>query len=109
METKGARHGHRYDRTLRAVMWMDAFLSAAMVVVCTIAAPIVATVRVPSPVLFAVLLTSIVSAVLLAAFGAITAVLLMLRMSHGDYLLPSRLNLPLPAVMRPPGTRWEPA
>ena len=32
----------RYDRTLRVVMWMDAFLSVEMVLVATIASPIMA-------------------------------------------------------------------
>ena len=32
----------RYDRTLRAVIWMDAFLSAAVVVVAVIASAVVA-------------------------------------------------------------------
>ena len=91
----------RFDRTLRAVMWMDAFLSVALVVVGVVASPIVATVGVPQRVLFGLGLAALVSAVLLAAFGAITAVLLMLRMRGGQYLLPSQLQLPLPRPMRP--------
>ena len=90
-----------YDRTVRAVMWMDAFLSAAMVLVCVIAAPVVATLDVPAGVQRAVAVSAIASAVLLAAFGAITAVLLMLRMRSGQYFLPRSLRLPLPALMRP--------
>jgi len=82
-------------------MWMDAFLSVAMVVVCVIAAPVVATFGVPHVLQVAVGVASIVCAVLLAAFGAITAVVLMVRMSDGNFLLPPRLRLPLPGPMRP--------
>ena len=91
----------RYDRTLRSVMWMDAFLSVAMVIVCFIATPIVATVGVPHRIVFAVGVVSIVIAVLLAAFGAITAITLMLRMQAGDYFLPTLLRVPLPIGMNP--------
>jgi hypothetical protein len=91
----------RHERTLRAVMWMDAFLSVAMVVVGVVASPVVATVGVPAALVFALGVTAIVCAVLLAAFGAITAAVLMLRMSAGDYLLPADLRLPLPGFMRP--------
>jgi hypothetical protein len=94
--------GHRFDRTLRVVMWLDAFLSVEVVAVGAIASPVVAVLGVPSSILFAVAMASIVCAVLLAAFGAITAVVLMLRMRDGHYLLPDDLNLrPLPAGMRP--------
>lgn len=90
-----------YDRTLRVVMWMDAFLSVALVVVSVIASPIVATVGVPQRIVFTLGLAAIVCAVLLAAFGAITAIVLMLRMRSGQYFLPADLRLPLPAPMRP--------
>jgi hypothetical protein len=82
-------------------MWMDAFLSVAMVVVCVIATPVVAIVGVPPGIVFALGLVAIVCAVLLAAFGAITAVALMRRMHTGHYLLPRDLRLPLPPGMRP--------
>ncbi len=82
-------------------MWMDAFLSVAMVVVCVIAAPIVATLGVPHRVVFSLGVVSILCAVLLAAFGAITAVALMRRMYAGEYHLPPDLRLPLPPGMRP--------
>lgn len=82
-------------------MWMDAFLSIALVVVCIIASPIMATVGIPQPIGTAVGLAALVCAVLLAAFGAITAVLLMRRMAAGYYLLPANLRLPLPKPMRP--------
>lgn len=101
MTTNAALRFSRYDRTLRSVMWMDAFLSVAMVVVCVIAAPVVATLGLPPQVVTAVGITAIVTAVLLAAFGAITAVALMLRMSGGDYTLPSELRVPLPRGMNP--------
>jgi hypothetical protein len=91
----------RFERTLRTVMWMDAFLSVAMVVVCIVATPVVATVGVPRVAQTAVGVASAVIAVLLAAFGAITAVVLMVRMRDGNFLLPPRLRLPLPGPMRP--------
>lgn len=91
----------RFDRTVRTVMWMDAFLSVAMVAVCVVAAPLVAVTGAPHAVRLAVGLGSIVCAVLLAAFGAVTAVLLMMRMHEGNYLLPRKLYLPLPPGMRP--------
>jgi ABC-type transport system involved in cytochrome c biogenesis permease component len=91
----------RYDRTLRAVMWMDAFLSAAVVVVAVIASAVVAAFGVPGGMTFALGLAVIVCAALLATFGAITGVLLMARLRAGEYLLPAQLRLPLPAPMRP--------
>jgi hypothetical protein len=90
-------------------MWMDAFLSLAMVVVCVAASPVIATAGVPTALVFALGLTAIVCAVLLAAFGAITAVVLMVRMSAGDYLLPTDLRLPLPRFMRPALVTRSPA
>lgn len=95
------RTTQRFERTLRAVMWLDAFLSVALVAVCLVATPIVATLGVPAAVVLTVGITAIVCAVLLAAFGAITAVALMIRMRDGHYLLPVRLRLPLPPGMRP--------
>lgn len=91
----------RYDRTLRAVMWMDAFLSVALAVVGVIASPIVATLGVPQGIVFGLAIATIGCAVLLASFGAITAILIMLRLRSGEYLLPADLRLPLPAPMRP--------
>jgi hypothetical protein len=92
----------RFDRTLRAVMWLDAFLSAAVAVLSLIASPIVAAVGLPHAAVMGVGLAAIISAAVLAACGAVTGVLLMLRMQAGQYALPMRLRLPLPAVMRPP-------
>src|SRR3954451_22927875 len=99
MTTTTAREVRRYDRTLRVVMWMDAFLSVALVVVCFFASPLVATLGVPHQFLFTVALLT--CALLLAAFGAITGVLLMLRMNAGVYFLPEQLHLPLPAGLNP--------
>jgi hypothetical protein len=89
----------RYDRTLRVVMWMDAFLSVALVAVAFFGSPLVATLGVPHPFVFTLAL--LVCAVLLAAFGAITGVLLMLRVRAGVYYLPDQLHLPLPAGLKP--------
>ena len=93
----------RFDRTVRTVMWLDAFLSLGMVAVAVVVAPLAALLDVSRTVVVAIGMVSIVSGVLLAAFGAVTAVALMARMRAGDYLLPSRLRLPLPAGMRPDG------
>jgi hypothetical protein len=38
---------------------------------------------------------------LLAALGAVTAAAFARRLRTGDYLMPVRLKLPLPAAMRP--------
>lgn len=101
MRTSNVDQLTRFDRTLRAVMWMDGFLSVALVVVSIIASPIVATVGVPPGMRLAVGVAAIVCAVLLAAFGAVTAVVIMMRMHRGQYFLPTDLRLPLPAPMRP--------
>jgi len=63
----------QFDRTLRVVMWLDAFLSAALAVLGAVASPIVAVVGLPHGVVFALGLTAIGAALLLASFGAITA------------------------------------
>lgn len=91
----------RYDRTIRVVMWLDAFLSTAMVAVCLVVCPVVAALGLPQVLRFALGVAAGVSAVLLAAFGTITAVLLMLRMRAGQYALPAGLRLPLPTGMSP--------
>lgn len=80
-------------------MFSDAFLSVAMVVVCFFASPLVATLGVPREAFFPVAL--LVCAVLLAVFGAITGVVLMLRMHAGNFYLPDELYLPLPPGMSP--------
>ena len=93
----------RHDRIIRTVMWLDAFLSMAMVIAALIAVPLVAGLGMPHSIVRSVGIASIVCGVLLAAFGAVTAVVLMMRMQQGDYLLPHNLRLPLPGAMRPTG------
>jgi hypothetical protein len=109
MRNSRLKQGIRYDRTLRVVMWMDGFLSVAIVVIGVIASPIVATLGVPRGFLFGLALATIVSAVLLAAFGAITAVVISLRLRAGQYFLPVDLRLPLPAPMRPAPASFQSA
>jgi hypothetical protein len=92
----------RYDRTLAAVMWLDAFLSAAVAVLCALASPVVALLGLPSGTGPVFGVAAIGCAMLLAACGAVTGVLLMLRLQAGQYRLPAGLRLPLPAAMRPP-------
>jgi hypothetical protein len=101
MTNSSPERGVRYDRTLRSVMWLDAFLSFALAVLCMIASPVVATLGVRQGALFGLAVAAIACAVLLASCGAITAVLIMLRLRAGQYLLPVDLRLPLPAGMRP--------
>lgn len=91
-----------FERTLSAVMWVDAFLSAALAVSSAAAAPIVAVVGVPAHAHFALAVGAIALCGLLAGCGAVTFVLIMVRLGHGEYLLPSGLRLPLPRAMRPP-------
>jgi len=83
-------------------MWLDAFLSAALAIVSLVASPIIASVGVPHSAHFAVGIAVIALAILLAACGAITVVLIALRLRGGDDLLPARLRLPIPSGMRPP-------
>lgn len=78
---------------------MDAFLSVAMVAVAFFCSPLIAVVGVPHEALFPALL--LVCAIALAAFGAITGVVLMMRMHAGVYYLPRELHLPLPPGMSP--------
>ena len=82
-------------------MWADAFLSAALAIVCAVASPIVAVLGLPRGILFGLGVSAIACAALLAGFGAITAVLLGLRMRAGHHLLPRHLRLPLPRAMVP--------
>lgn len=83
-------------------MWLDAFLSAALAVLGVVVSPVVAVVGVPRGVVFGLGVGAIGCALLLASFGAITAGLLIVRMRAGQYQMPPRLRLPLPAAMRPP-------
>ena len=90
----------RYDATLRAVMWLDAFWSLAFVVACLVVA-LVAAVWAPSEVPMTLVVATFASAVVLALCGAVTGGLLMVRMNEGHFYLPDGLRLPLPAFMRP--------
>lgn len=93
------------DRTLRIVMWLDAFLSVTFVAAGLVAVPVLAALRVAGAARLAVGLVALVAGVLLAGFGAVTAVVLALRIRRGDHTLPTELWLPLPPVMRPPEYR----
>lgn len=95
----------RGDRTLRIVMWLDAFLSVTFVAAGLVAAPVLAVLHVAGTARLVIGLVALVAGVLLAGFGAVTAVVLALRMRRGDHTLPSRLWLPLPPAMRPPEYR----
>ena len=55
----------------------------------------------PRSVVVAVGVAAILAALVLAACGVVTAVLIGLRLRLGDDRLPERLRLPLPALMRP--------
>ncbi|MDQ2748863.1 MAG: hypothetical protein M3Y44_04955 [Actinomycetota bacterium] len=101
MRNSSTERGIRYDRTLRVVMWMDGFLSVALVVLSVIASPFLATLGFPRGLVFGLAIAVIICAVLLASFGAITAVVITLRLRAGQYLLPVDLRLPLPPGMRP--------
>lgn len=90
----------RYERTVRVVIWLDALLSALLVLLCVVASPIVATLGLPRGSRYVLAGALIGCAGVLAALGAITAVLLCLRMRGGGYEL-SQVRLPLPAIMRP--------
>jgi len=92
----------RFERSLRAVMWLDAFLSAALALVSVVAAPILASIGVPRSVHFSLGIGVIALAGLLADCGAITFVIVAVRLRDGDTLLPSGLRLPLPSGMRTP-------
>ena len=90
-----------YDRSLRAVMWWDAFLSLEVALLAIVALPIVMLADLPRSSAIVVGVAAILAAVVLAACGAVTAVLIGLRMRLGDDYLPTRMRLPLPAWMRP--------
>lgn len=91
----------RYDTVLRAVMWLDAFWSVAFVLAVLLVVPVAAILHIPETARLIAGVVALVAAVLLAACGAVTAVLLMARMRDGDYHLPVGLRLPLPRPMRP--------
>jgi hypothetical protein len=90
-----------FDRSLRTVMWWDAFLSLEAALLAIVALPVVALADLPQSIAAGVGVAAIMSAVVLAACGAITAVLIGLRYRRGEDLLPASLRLPLPRWMRP--------
>ncbi len=95
-------NGSRYDGTLRVVMWLDAFWSAAATLVAIGGSLLVGLLGLPHAAHLAVGITALVAAVFLAACGAVTGVLLMLRMNAGHYTMPPGLRVPLPCGMVPP-------
>jgi hypothetical protein len=95
-------HPHRrYDRTLRVVMWLDALLSLAVVLVCLFALPAIVMLDVSGGPATSIGITVIALSVLLAGLGSVTGVALALRMNAGDFTLPAHLRLPLPAPLHP--------
>ena len=91
----------RYDGTLRVVMWLDAFWSAAATLVAIVGSLAVALLGLPHGAQLAVGISALVAAAFLAACGAITGVLLMLRLNAGHYTMPRDLRVPLPHGMVP--------
>jgi hypothetical protein len=83
------------------VMWWDAFLSLDVALLSIVALPAVMLADLPRSVAFGVGLAAIVAAIVLAACGVVTAVLIGLRFRRGEDFLPAQLRLPLPAWMRP--------
>jgi hypothetical protein len=90
-----------YDGPLRAVMWWDAFLSLEVALLAIVALPAVMLADLPRSAVAGVGVATILAAVVLAACGVITAVLIGLRFRRGEDLLPAQLRLPLPRWMRP--------
>ena len=91
----------KYDRTLRVVMWLDAFWSAAATLLAIGGSLAVALLGLPHGAHLAVGVGALVAAAFLAACGAVTGVLLMLRMNAGHYTMPPGLKVPLPRGMVP--------
>jgi hypothetical protein len=91
----------RYDGTLRVVMWLDAFWSAAATLAAIGGSLLVALLGLPPGAHLVVGIASLVAAVFLAACGAVTGVLLMVRMNAGHYTMPPGLRVPLPRGMVP--------
>jgi len=91
----------RYDATLRVVMWLDAFWSAAATLIAILGSLAVALLGLPQGAHLVVGISALVAAVFLAACGAVTGVLLMLRMNAGLYTMPRDLRVPLPRGMVP--------
>src|SRR4051812_18035997 len=91
----------RYDGTLRVVMWLDAFWSATATLVAIGGSLVVGLLGLPHGAHLAVGIGALVAAAFLAACGAVTGVLLMLRMNAGHYTMPADLRVPLPRGMVP--------
>jgi hypothetical protein len=82
-------------------MWLDAFWSAAATLVAIGGTLLVALLGLPDGAWTVVGVASLVAAVFLAGCGAVTGVLLMLRMNAGHYTMPTDLRVPLPSGMVP--------
>ena len=91
----------RYDGTLRVVMWLDVFWSVVAVLVSIAGSLAVALFGLPHGAQLAVGISALAAGVFLAATGAVTGVLLMLRMNAGHYTMPADLRVPLPRGMVP--------
>ena len=87
----------RYDATLRVVMWLDAFWSAAATLIAILGSLAVALLGLPQGAQLVVGISALVAAVFLAACGAFTGV----RMNAGLYTMPRDLRVPLPRGMVP--------
>jgi len=94
-------HAGAYDGPLRMVMWWDAFLSLEAALLAIVALPVVMLADLPRSIAVGVGLAAILAAIVLAACGVVTAILIGLRLRRGEDLLPASLRLPLPAWMRP--------
>jgi hypothetical protein len=92
---------NRYDRSLRVVMWLDAFWSVVAVLVSVLGSLAVALLGLPHAAHLAVGVSSLVAAVFLAACGLVTGILLMLRLNAGTYTMPAGMRVPLPRGMHP--------
>ncbi|NMO89750.1 hypothetical protein [Actinomycetospora sp. TBRC 11914] len=90
----------RYDTSLRVVIWTDALLSAVLAL-AAVAGPVVVVLPVPPGAATTIGLVVLAAALVLAALGAVTAVLFVARMRAGHGHVPPGLRLPLPAAMRP--------
>jgi EamA domain-containing membrane protein RarD len=82
-------------------MWWDAFLSLEVALLSIVALPAVMLADLPQSSVIEVGVAAILAAIVLAACGVVTAVLIGLRMRRGEDRLPDRLRLPLPSWMRP--------
>jgi len=90
-----------YDGPLRMVMWWDAFLSLEVALLSIVALPAVVLADLPRSSVIGVGVVAILAAIVLAACGVVTAILIGIRLRLGEDLLPARLRLPLPGWMRP--------